>query len=256
MSISLETDPSVIDRPPHWPVSQWAELGRLCDIEVLAHGMWVIMEEPDHVLADHHGEVRPDGRPWVTMINGEWPSGWDRRAESVAGIAEAQFRSARNPASRRLAELAARNRPIHWSASQWETLNEWYPPGLAFEAVWLLNVESPKTAIAALRLERIKRQDRPQVSPNEKCWIAGLAAARVGPAVPDPILAALTTFAAARGAAGFTSHEAKIYLAQAGMARSKTSVAGFLAAMCADGLLELIDRSSGVDRYRIMGVAA
>src|SRR5664279_995240 len=124
------------DIPPHWNRWQWDELATLQDPDMLSHGVWMLVEEPQVVLGEHHS----DGLAAMRMVNGEWNPAWKKRANSVGLITVAQAKARLHPdqADRFLAQ--APRRPIHWTDDQWEQLNSDINTEMLFDAVWLMTV--------------------------------------------------------------------------------------------------------------------
>jgi hypothetical protein len=181
-----------VARPPHWSRREWGALLSIASPDVLCHAMWAVLEDPAIVLGEHHGtEGTP---PWQTMIEGDWPAGWDARAASSARIAAARHHAARRPdrAERILRGVATR--PVHWSTNEWAELTAEVDTDLCFEGLWVMTAD-PAAALGYLR-------DRPapvaQVAdPNGgSCWLFGSAYTDTHRKIVE--------FAEGRGAEGMT----------------------------------------------------
>lgn len=228
----------IVRRPPHWSRDQWIFLCDLVSPDRLCHGMWMVLDDPIQVLDWHH---RGDGAPpWASLIEGEWPNGWNDRARNVGTIARARHLAARHP---RRAETIMRrtpSRPAHWPMPAWGRLEAEVAPDLLWDAVWLLTTD-PSMVLADLR----SRPEPPAVArqngatdPNSWCWLAGTGQPR------EP-LTSILTLARAHGGAGITRADAEQALASAGHPHGRETASGHLRRLVSSGQLVHAPRAAG-----------
>jgi hypothetical protein len=182
-----------IHRPPHWTRKQWAELQRLATPDQLCHAMWMVMDDAERVLGNHHDDEIP---AWRTMVAGDWPRGWDRRAEDAAHIAWSQHRARRHPERAVSILHGVPEFPAHWDRGAWESLTANIDTALCFDALWLLT--NPTAALPDLRGRG--GLVVPASSPNDgPCWLSGTAGTSL-----DEVHDKIVRFAVSRGEAGIT----------------------------------------------------
>lgn len=190
---AADHDATAVRRPLYWTPRQWAELLRLASPDQLCHAMWMVLDDPERVLGDHHHDKAP---AWREMINRGWPRGWDRRAESAAHIAWSQRQARRHPERAASILRGTPEFPVHWDRESWEALVSDIDTGACFDALWLL--ANPRAALADLRGRAVPTI--PEISPNDgPCWLSGTASTTLGE-VYDKIV----RFAVSRGEAGLT----------------------------------------------------
>jgi hypothetical protein len=208
-------------RPAHWTPGQWAELRRLVDPDRLCHAMWMVLDDPERVLGDHHHDEMP---AWRTMIAGSWPRGWDRRAESAARIAWS-----RRQVRRRLERSVAPEFPVHWSGELWERLEMDVSTELCFDALWLLT--NPSAALADLRCRT--KPIMPVTGPNDaSCWLSGTASTAL-----DETYNKIIRFAMSRGEAGLTRAHVPLALGADPTSLGKETINGYLRRLVGTGRL-------------------
>lgn len=232
-------------RPPHWSRAQWAGLSELARPDHLCHGLWMILDDPDRVLATHHAQ---NGAPiWQPMVEGDWPREWEVRGRAVGAMAAAWRQATRHPGRERYWLSKAPGRPPHWSSDQWEALASDIDPSVLLDAAWILT-NDPPMVLADLRGRPAGTAQVNAEMNTGQCWFAG-----TGSVVPAEVASALIRFGAARGDAGFTRHDAVAVLGRDGA--PKETINGYLRTLVARGELERIPRAApgrgGGDLYRV-----
>lgn len=210
-----------IARPEHWSPRQWRQLLALASPDVLCHAMWMVLDDPEVVLGPHHDG---NGVPtWRSMINGGWPLAWNARASSAVRIAFAQI-SARG--------RAREERPVHWSADQWEALCSEVDTGLCFEGLYVLTAD-PDQSLRHLRAR--PKLEIPAISPNGgACWLAGTAGAL------EETYMRIVAFARSRGETGMVRAHVPYAIKADSTSLPKETVNGYLRELVRRGELRRV----------------
>lgn len=211
--------------------------------------MWMVLDDPERVLSDHHHADIP---AWRTMIEGDWPRGWDKRAESAARIAWSQRQIRRHPGRTASILRGVPEFPVHWDRETWGILSADVNPVLCFDALWLLT--NPTGALIDLRGRA--EPVIPETSQNDgPCWLSGTA-----PTALEEVYDKIIRFAVGRGKAGFTRAHVPFALGVDPTSLHKDTINRYLRHLVETGRLRRVPGAApgrgGADLYVVASVHA
>lgn len=237
MGMSVTTpDEVTVPRPPYWEPGQWAELITLASPDRLCHAMWMVLDDPERVLGDHHHDKVP---AWHQMISGTWPSGWDYRVRSAIHVAWARRAARRHPDRAGSILRGVPEYPAHWTAEDWGRLEADIDTSLCFDGLWLL--VNPRAALADLRgrVESVTSSTDLNTGP---CWLSGTAR-RTGEL--DKIYDEIVEFAESRGQAGITRRHIPLAIGAGPASVGKETANGYLRDLVRAGRLVRVRGGAG-----------